>query len=85
MNTESKGSYIPSSTILSPPQENTSQTTKTMADKLDYIVIQYSNITELVDKVNEKMKEGYVPVGGIAVVPWGSHYSYTQSMILKYK
>lgn len=55
-------------------------------EKPDYIVISNNTKKSLAETVNEKMKEGYVPCGGISLGVWKySLPSYIQAMILKYK
>ena len=56
---------------------------------MQYFVIEHSGAnTEKVRKrfileVNEMIKQGWQPLGGISVVNWGVTIIYTQSMIRK--
>ncbi len=54
-----------------------------MNDKKKYIVLSGDSFS-IETKVNEKIKEGYLPIGGIAVAEKSSVSSrYRQAMILK--
>jgi hypothetical protein len=46
-------------------------------EKPEYIIVQWNRIKEFQDKVNDKIKEGYKPLGGVCFNSW-----YYQAMIL---
>ena len=53
--------------------------------KKNYIIIEVNNTTELEVSINQKIKEGYEPVGGISFCGLdssGSDYYVVQAMIL---
>lgn len=54
-----------------------------MADR--YVVVQFDNVTDVELLVNELIKYGYNPVGGISVVINEGTVEYLQAMLLDSK
>ena len=52
-----------------------------MGDKVRYIVVSNHNLIGLVEKVNKEIREGWKPLGGVAVD--GDDYFY-QAMVKEY-
>ena len=72
--------------FVSPPSRPTPVTTQTERDPFQdhYIVVVDIEITDLANSVNQKISDGYRPLGGMAVKPRRESYMsdrYCQTMI----
>jgi hypothetical protein len=52
---------------------------------LEYMIIQKSYIEDLVEKVQSRIDEGWIPQGGVGIskTHHGTSYTFTQAMIKK--
>lgn len=57
-----------------------------LGERMRYAIIRYVEIEELVSMVNEKITEGWKPLGGIAIAERGEEncisFLYVQAMVL---
>lgn len=53
----------------------------TETNKPDYIIVGGTNHIDLADRVNKKIKEGYIPAGGLA---FGSGMRFYQAMVTSF-